>query len=242
MRLSGQWAPMRILLLDLSFCGWALIVSGIVAWGLGGSMSTLSIRVAFSQGTSWQRGVDSARRIRRQAGFMLICLTLAMLGPLLWVIVKWASIGDGAEFLFWSPISCIWLLTESMLQEPSNTEWLRGWLVLSVGVLVWIATAMRAHEESTSLKKFRSTQAYMGIDDEDDSGRVDESLGLSARPIFQVRSAIIESLLGSTTEMMYQDPDDQSRPIARKLQSNNTPAQSATPRKDTNGESHDTSQ
>jgi len=42
--------------------------------------------------------------------------------------------------------------------------------------------------------------------------------------------------------MMYQDPDEQSRPIARKQQSNNKSAQSAMPDKDTNGEPYDTSQ
>jgi len=132
MRVSGQWALSRLLALDWAFAAWGLIVGGIIALGV-------------TRRPPATDRAGSRLMLGRRWFWMIICIALSVVGPLLAVVIERAPeflASDEAELFLWSPIAMVWSMSGRTLDHPTDTEWLRLTFVTFAGLCLWFGVVL----------------------------------------------------------------------------------------------------
>ncbi|MFG0329548.1 MAG: hypothetical protein ACF8PN_06555 [Phycisphaerales bacterium] len=128
MRLWTDWPPSRILMVDLTLLGWALLIGGAIAWGIAGPEPTRAIRQLLA---------------------LLGCIIIAGAAPLIALTLNGGTAGSApSEWMHWSPLTRLWLLGQRAPTPPPTIDWIRAGVVVFIAVLVWLAAALLPRRES----------------------------------------------------------------------------------------------
>lgn len=122
MRLLTPWPIATVMLVDFMIIAWALVMSGIITWAL-----------------------ITARGGRGRLAWTAVCLFILLVGPL----TTWFALAHNPglvtaehEPLYWSPVSCMWLLASRTDSLVGSAEWARLGLLGAVGALLWLGAVL----------------------------------------------------------------------------------------------------